>query len=107
MSRYLAGRVGLHESQIRFVLLELREGGALLQSHRPVGAARRHRHLYPRHGFGGRRDRQPPWRPLLGGHAQPPGAFEGAITNRQNIGKTADELVQLWNEEHPDDQVAD
>jgi hypothetical protein len=25
----------------------------------------------------------------------------------QNIGKTADELVQLWNEEHPDDQVAD
>lgn len=37
----------------------------------------------------------------------PPGAFEGDITNRQNIGKTADELVQLWNEEHPDDQVAD
>lgn len=36
-----------------------------------------------------------------------PGAFEGDITNRQNIGKTADELVQLWNEEHPEDLVVD
>ena len=33
------------------------------------------------------------------------GAFRGEIVNRENIGKTADELVDLWNEGHPDDPV--
>ena len=35
------------------------------------------------------------------------GKFHGTILNRGNIGKTADELVAQWNEEHPDDQVED
>ena len=33
------------------------------------------------------------------------GQFNGTILNRGNIGKTADELVAQWNEEHPDDPV--
>jgi hypothetical protein len=33
--------------------------------------------------------------------------FDGKIINRNNIGKTADELVALWNEEHPEDPVPD
>ena len=33
------------------------------------------------------------------------GTFSGEIVNRENIGKTADELVALWNEAHPDDLV--
>ncbi len=35
------------------------------------------------------------------------GDFRGTILNRRNIGKTPDELVALWNEEHPDDPVPD
>ena len=34
-----------------------------------------------------------------------PGTFSGTVRNRENIGKTADELVARWNVEHPDDQV--
>ena len=34
-----------------------------------------------------------------------PGAFSGKIINRENIGKTSDELVTLWNNQNPDDQV--
>jgi HU domain fused to wHTH, Ig, or Glycine-rich motif len=34
-----------------------------------------------------------------------PGTFTGNIINRENIGKTGDELVQMWNEQNPDDQV--
>ena len=34
-----------------------------------------------------------------------PGAFKGEIENRENIGKTSDELVARWNAEHPDDRV--
>jgi hypothetical protein len=34
-----------------------------------------------------------------------PGTFSGTILNRSNIGKTSDDLVNLWNTEFPDDQV--
>jgi hypothetical protein len=34
-------------------------------------------------------------------------AFRGRITNAENIGKTSDELVAMWNEAHPDDLVED
>jgi len=34
-----------------------------------------------------------------------PGVFSGKILNPDNIGKTGDELVELWNNEHPEDPV--
>lgn len=34
-----------------------------------------------------------------------PGIFTGTILNRDNIGKTGEELVTKWNTEFPDDQV--
>lgn len=34
-----------------------------------------------------------------------PGVFSGTVLNRENVGKTPDELVTLWNENFPDDQV--
>jgi hypothetical protein len=34
-----------------------------------------------------------------------PGVFAGHIRNSENIGKTAPEIVALWNEEHPDDPI--
>jgi len=34
-----------------------------------------------------------------------PGIFSGTILNRENIGKTSDELVAKWNADHVDDPV--
>lgn len=34
-----------------------------------------------------------------------PGAVTAQIINRQNIGKTSDEYIALWNADHPDDPV--
>jgi hypothetical protein len=34
-----------------------------------------------------------------------PGTFSGRITNSANIGKTSEEIVQLWNKEHPEDPI--
>jgi hypothetical protein len=34
-----------------------------------------------------------------------PGAFTGTINNRENIGKTSDDLVNMWNVTFPEDQV--
>jgi hypothetical protein len=33
------------------------------------------------------------------------GSFSGRIRNKKNIGKTAAEVIALWNAEHPDDPV--
>lgn len=34
-----------------------------------------------------------------------PGTFTGTIRNRENIGKTGEDLVEKWNLENPDDPV--
>ena len=34
-----------------------------------------------------------------------PKTFSGTFINNENIGKTAEELVSMWNEAHPDDLV--
>jgi hypothetical protein len=33
------------------------------------------------------------------------GSFSGKIRNKKNIGKTVEEVIALWNAEHPDDPV--
>jgi hypothetical protein len=35
------------------------------------------------------------------------GTFTGTIVNRENIGKTSEELVAKWNADHPEDPVTD
>jgi hypothetical protein len=34
-----------------------------------------------------------------------PGVFTGTIINRENIGKTSDDLVNMWNTANPEDLV--
>jgi hypothetical protein len=34
-----------------------------------------------------------------------PGAFTGSIRNSENIGKTSQELVELWNAEYPENPI--
>ena len=38
-------------------------------------------------------------------HLNAPGAFQGEILQRENIGKTSADLAALWNADHPDDPV--
>jgi len=35
-----------------------------------------------------------------------PGTFSGTILNSEHIGMTGDQLVQMWNDRNPEDQVA-
>ena len=34
-----------------------------------------------------------------------PSAFSGKVNNSANIGKTTEEIVSMWNEEHPTDPI--
>ena len=33
------------------------------------------------------------------------GGFRGKVVNAENIGRSEGELIQLWNENHPDDPI--
>lgn len=35
-----------------------------------------------------------------------PGSFTGKVNNNANIGKTTDEIISMWNEEHPEDLIS-
>lgn len=36
-----------------------------------------------------------------------PGEFKGDLENKEMIGKTVDELIEKWNEDHPNDKIKD
>jgi hypothetical protein len=101
----IAARTGLNEGEIRQVLLEMRDsvlfynlqGRAVklegLGTYTPVIQ------LDGDFKVGHRAD------VALKKGLNAPGEFRGDIENSENIGKTGDDLVAMWNEDHPDDPV--
>ena len=98
---FIARSTGLNEGTIRQVLIELRDAALfyLLQGHsvgmEGLGTYTPTIALNGTFGVGHRADMK------LKNGMNAPGAFSGPIINRGNIGKTGDELVAMWNEEHP------
>lgn len=102
---YIARSTGLNESGVRQVLLELRD--AVISFNRQGRAVKIE-------GLG----IYAPTIDLKGkikiGHrpdtaltkALNKSGFRGNIENRENIGKSSDDLVAMWNAEHPDNPVA-
>lgn len=104
--RHVARHTGLNESELVQVLIELRD--AVVDFNRSgVGVKLEGLGTYlPNMRLDGSLDVQHRLdKGLKRRLNQEP--FEGEVVNRQNVGKTAGELVALWNEEHPDDPVSD
>ena len=103
---FIARSTGLNESGVRQVLLELRDTVLFFNLRgQPVkleglGIYTPSIQLDGNYKVGHRADMK------LKKGFNAPGKFQGEIQNRENIGKTSDELVAMWNEEHPDDPVA-
>jgi hypothetical protein len=103
---YIAGYTGLSEGTIRQMLLELRDALTFFNLQgQPVtleglGIYTPKINLDGTLGIGHRADKQ------IKNRLNAPGAFRGAIENRENIGKTSEELVSLWNANHPDDPIS-
>ena len=103
---YISSRTGLSEGEVRIVLEELsdaitffnRQGQGVklvkLGTYLPKIA------LDGKFGVSHRLDA------AIRNDLNAPGSFSGEIVNRQNIGKTADDLVAQWDAEHPEDPVA-
>ena len=103
---FIARSTGLNESGVRQVLLELRDAAIFFnQQGRPVkfeglGTYGPSINLKGKLKITHRADRALP-KALNAG-----GAYQGEIDNKANISKTADELVAMWNADHPDNLVS-
>ena len=102
---YIARSTGLNESTIRQVLIELRDATIFFNLRgQPVyleglGTYTPKIDLDGTVGVGHRADMK------IKNSLNARGAFKGDVINAENIGKTGDELVALWNAAHPDDPV--
>jgi hypothetical protein len=101
----IAARTGLNEGDVRQVLTELRDAVVFFNRRgEPVKVAGLGTYtptiqLDGTLGVGHRADME------IKRQLNVPGEFDGDIENRKNIGKTSDDLVAMWNEDHPDDPV--
>ena len=101
---FIARSTGLNESGVQQVLLELRDSIVFFAaSGRPVkleglGTYTPAMEVNGKVKIGYRADTELKQRLNA--------EFHGEVENKDNIGKTSDELVAMWNAEHPDDQVS-
>jgi len=103
---FIARSSGLNESGVRQVLLELRD--AVVYFNRQgqavkldgLGTYTPKISLDGTLGVAHRTDI------YIKNHVNVPGEFSGHIENAENIGQTSEELIDRWNEEHPEDPVA-
>lgn len=103
LAELLAMRTGMHESELRYVLTELRDvvAHALAHGHsvriEGLGVFAPNLRVDGSFNVNVRVDR---YQVRKLNH---PGAFRGTVRNREHIGKAPAALVALWNTAHPDD----
>ena len=103
--KFISGRTGLNEGEITMVLKELRDA-IIFFTLEGRGAKIEGLGTYlPKVSLDGRFDISHRLDAAIRNALNTPGAFRGEIENRVNIGKTGEELVTMWNEEHPEDPV--
>ncbi|MCP4602338.1 MAG: hypothetical protein GY847_17785 [Proteobacteria bacterium] len=104
--KYIADRTGVTEGEVSIVLKELRDA-IIFYNLQGQGAKIEGLGTYlPKVGLDGTFDVSHRLDRAIKNGLNAPGAFSGEIVKRENIGKTADDLVAIWDEEHPDDPVA-
>lgn len=101
----IAQRSSLNEGAIRFVVYEVRD--ALLRAHRHGQAVKIEGlgTFTPTIRVDGSLDILFRPDPDMLRELNDPTKFHAKILNKSNIGKSAQELVAQWNEEHPEDPV--
>lgn len=104
--RALARATGLNEGSMELTVKELRDVTIeFLRSGRGVKIEGLGSFL-PNIDLEGNFDIQFRLDPVLKTGLNVPGTFSGTIINRENIGKSSDDLVGMWNKEHADDPIA-
>ena len=103
--RYLADRTGLNEGEINLVLAELRDAVVFYnRGGRGVKLDGLGTYL-PNIKLNGAFDISHRLDAFVKKALNTNGLFTGTIQNSENIGKSGDELVDMWNTDNPSDPV--
>lgn len=103
---FIARSTGLNESGVRQVLLELRDA-AIFFNQQGRGVKLEGLGTYsPTVDLAGTFKVSHRADVALKNALNAQGSFMGEIVNRENIGKTSDELVTMWNTDNPGDPVS-
>ena len=103
--RYMSQRTGLNSGEIALVLHELSDAVVFFNL---AGRAVRLDRLgtyFPAIRLNGQLKAGHRLAPFIRKTLNNPGQFTGQIANKHNIGKTVEELVDLWDQENPEDPV--
>lgn len=104
--QYIAGRIGLTEGTLEMVLKELRDA-VIFYNRAGRGVKLEGLGTYlPNLKVDGTFDVEHRLDRDIKNALNAPAAFAGTLLNRDHIGRSADDLIALWNTEHPDDPVA-
>ncbi len=102
--KFIARSTGLNESGVMQVLLELRDSVVFFASSgHPVYIEGLGTYT-PTLSLDGKIDLR--YRPDVDLRRRINAEFHGEIVRKENIGKSSDELVEMWNADHPDDPVS-
>lgn len=103
---FIARSTGLNESGVRQVLLELRDAAIFFNSQGRSVKLEGLGNYTPNIDLKGKLKISHRADSALINALNAGGAFRGDIINKDNIGKTSDELVAMWNADHPTDPVS-
>jgi len=101
----MARGTGLSEGEIRLVVYELRDAILMAHSHGQAVKIEGLGTFTPTVRLDGYLDILFRPDPDMLKKLNDPTSFHTKILNKSSIGKSADELVAQWNDEHPDDPV--
>ena len=101
----IARTTGLNEGEIRFVVYELRDAILMAHHHGQAVKIEGLGTFTPTMHVDGDLDIIFRPEPDMLRQLNNPTMLYAKILNKKNIGKSADQLIEQWNKEHPDDLV--
>ena len=102
---FIARSTGLNEGPVRNVLYELRDAITFFALRGAPVKLEGLGTFTPTVNLAGQFDLVHRTDTQIKGRLNAPQAFRGAVENEEHVGKQPDDLVALWNAEHPDDPV--
>lgn len=106
LAEYIADRTGLNRGDVRHMLDEFQDALVFFANNGQGVKLEGLATFLPKIKVDGKLNLSVRMNREISNRLNQDGAFKGEILNRENIGKTSDDLVALWNEAYPEDLVS-
>ncbi len=106
LSQYIADRTGLNRGDVRHMLDEFQDAMVFFANNGQGVKLEGMATFWPKCNLEGKLSLGIRISNEINNRLNQTGAFHGEIENKENIGKSGDDLVAMWNEANPDDLVS-